>query len=1065
MSLLLLLGWGAFRVWLSQQPPGIRRSIGAFTTREFIVVLRDEFFPSPPEDRAGFGRRSYAGRGHSPWVLRSSLDGRPRMLSLALAPELWLSYSTETASIHQFWQGEIDFKGPVYDAQHGFEPLSSGRAYLRPPVTTAWRVREGDVWYPAGVRWRAHGLDPESGAVWLRFELRDDSGGVRTITEWPERVAEGTRVGLERRFTTSSGPGPAVALAVDSASGELETKGRLLDEPLRNEALREESLLVIAAGETRLLQWFDAPSMPIGREQAEPLDNDAFAVHDCSTCHNERERITGPAWSEIALRYKGMNPATTVNRLATKIIEGSEGEWGSVAMTPHSALPREEAQRLARLVLEMEPADALGVDTEASGAVATWSRAFETEPRPETLHPSLTAMRINPPEFTPQVGGLAWLPDGRLGVATWDRDGAVFAVEAWEGGVEAVRIERIAEGLHEPLGLAVVGDDIYVMQKQELTQLVDLDGDGWTDEYRSLTNDWRVTSNFHEFGFGLEHIGAHLYGSLSICVLTGGKSCRQQTPDRGKVFRVSLATGELEFIASGLRTPNGLARTPDGSLLVTDNQGDWLPASKLIRVRTGEDYGWRAPGDERDLEHGPVTPPTLWLPQSEVGNSPTQPLVLTQGPYAGHVIFGDVFNGGIKRAALQEVGGQLQGAAFHFSGGLQAPVNRLLEAPDGAIVVGQVGSRGNWGEYGKRRFGLELLRFGSEPAFEPLRVEATSAGFDIHFSRALASDLTLEPDHFGLSQWFYIPSEIYGGPKYDLTELPVRAVVLSEDRRVASLTVAGLAAGRVVYLNMGDEIRSAEGESLWVNEAWYTMNVLPGTPAREGSPNTLSAAERAAGWRLLFDGESFEGWKIYGAEDDAIEAWVIEDGAFKFTRDVSGFGLIWNHINPFSTAAIDLMTRERFGSFELRVDWKISAGGNSGIFYLVPDEEASLAWTYGLEMQVLDDDGHSDGEIERHRAGDLYDLKASTRRAARPVGDWNTAGIRVEGNHIEHWLNGEKLLEITRGSPEWERAHAASKFADTEGHGLATSGHITFQDHGDVVWYRNIKIRELPTGD
>jgi hypothetical protein len=243
------------------------------------------------------------------------------------------------------------------------------------------------------------------------------------------------------------------------------------------------------------------------------------------------------------------------------------------------------------------------------------------------------------------------------------------------------------------------------------------------------------------------------------------------------------------------------------------------------------------------------------------------------------------------------------------------------------------------------------------------------------------------------------------------------------------------------------------------------MNVLPGTPAQGGPLNTLSAAERAAGWRLLFDGESFEGWKIYGAEDDAIEAWVIEDGAFKFTRDVSGLGLIWNHINPFSRAAIDLMTRERFSRFELRVDWKISSGGNSGIFYLVPDEEASLAWTYGLEMQVLDDDHHSDGEIEMHRAGDLYDLKASTRPAARPVGDWNTARIRVEGNHIEHWLNGEKVLEITRGSPEWERAHAASKFADTEGHGLAKSGHITFQDHGDVVWYRNIKIRELPTGN
>jgi cytochrome c len=112
-------------------------------------------------------------------------------------------------------------------------------------------------------------------------------------------------------------------------------------------------------------------------------------------------------------------------------------------------------------------------------------------------------------------------------------------------------------------------------------------------------------------------------------------------------------------------------------------------------------------------------------------------------------------------------------------------------------------------------------------------------------------------------------------------------------------------------------------------------------------------------------------------------------------------------------------------------------------------------------MQVLDDAGHSDGQIEKRRAGDLYDLATSTRRATKPAGDWNTARIRVDGDDIQHWLNGLKTVEITRGSPEWQRAAAASKFADVEGYGLARRGHITLQDHGDVVWYRNIKIREI----
>jgi len=1055
--LIPILVWGGFRIWLVQQEPQFRASIEAFSPLEFVFVLRDTFFPAPLEDRAGFGRRDPAGRGRSPWVMRSSLDGRPRMISLALAPELWLAYSTETASIHQLWRGALDFTGAVFDAQHGVEPISTGSALLRRPQTTAWRVRENDRWQPARVQWRGHGFDPDSGALWLRYELADAAGATRLVTEWPERIGGDERLGLERRFTALPATGPAVALAVDTQAATLETDLSPNDE-------NGESLLALTGGADRIVQWFDAPGTPIDREPSTASESDVWSAHDCHTCHNERERIVGPAWSEIALRYEGANPTTTAAQLATRILEGSSGQWGPVAMTPHAELEREVAEDLARRILATEPAEA--PTPPIDDANATWQYGFATEPAPETLHPSLSTTPIDTDAFTPRVGGLAWLPDGRIGGATWDRDGAVYAVEGWSGSPGAVRIERIAEGLQEPLGLAVVGDDLYVMQKQELTQLVDVDGDGWIDEYRTVTNAWSTTSNFHEFGFGFAQRDGALYGALSVCVLSGGKSCRQQTRDRGKVFRLSPETGELAFIASGLRTPNGLTTTPDGRLLVTDNQGDWLPASKLIEVEPGGFYGWRAPGDERD--HGPVVPPALWLPQNEIGNSPTQPLVLTRGPYAGHVVFGDVFNGGLKRAFLEEVGGRLQGAAFHFTGGLRGPVNRLLELPEGGMVAGQVGSRGNWGEFGKQWYGIELLHFGNRPAFEPMRVAATPEGFDVHFSRAIAADLAVAPGHFRLWQWFYVPSALYGGPKYDVSELSVRAVDLSPDRRIASLAVDGLAAGHVVYLQMDRELRSTEGETLWVNEAWYTLNARPavasGPPATPATTpahatNTLSDAERDAGWQLLFDGESFAGWKLYGADDDAIEGWVIEDAALKFTRDVSFLGLVWNHLNPFSRPALDLMTKERFADFELSLDWKITAGGNSGIFYLVPDEEAPLSWETGLEMQVLDDDRHADGQITRRRAGDLYDLAAGRRRAVRPVGEWNTARIRVTGDRIEHWLNGEKTVDITRGTPEWDRAIAASKFAGVDGFGLARRGHIALQDHGDVVWYRNIKLR------
>ena len=147
----------------------------------------------------------------------------------------------------------------------------------------------------------------------------------------------------------------------------------------------------------------------------------------------------------------------------------------------------------------------------------------------------------------------------------------------------------------------MVDDALYVMQKQELTHLVDRDGDGRIDDYRAVAAGFQTSGNFHEFAFGLVARDGSLYGGLSACVENGGKSCAIQLPDRGTLFRFSLASGTFETVASGLRTPNGLGLGPPlpgetrPSIYVTDNQGDWLPASKLLALREGAFYGWRSP--------------------------------------------------------------------------------------------------------------------------------------------------------------------------------------------------------------------------------------------------------------------------------------------------------------------------------------------------------------------------------------------------------------------------------------------------------------------------------------
>ncbi|HSR42804.1 MAG TPA: DUF1080 domain-containing protein, partial [Longimicrobiales bacterium] len=208
------------------------------------------------------------------------------------------------------------------------------------------------------------------------------------------------------------------------------------------------------------------------------------------------------------------------------------------------------------------------------------------------------------------------------------------------------------------------------------------------------------------------------------------------------------------------------------------------------------------------------------------------------------------------------------------------------------------------------------------------------------------------------------------------------------------------------------------------------------------APNTLTAAERQAGWRLLFDGETTDGWRGY-MMDEVPDGWTVEDGLL--TR--SGPGR-------------DIVTVERYADFELAAEWRLEPGGNSGILYRVV-EGPEQTYHSGPEMQVLDDARHPDGGSPLTSAGANYGLHPAPRGVVRPAGEWNQARILVDGNHVEHWLNGEKIVEYELGSDDWERRVAESKFAAWPPYGRADEGHIALQDHGDRVWYRNVKIRVI----
>jgi hypothetical protein len=216
----------------------------------------------------------------------------------------------------------------------------------------------------------------------------------------------------------------------------------------------------------------------------------------------------------------------------------------------------------------------------------------------------------------------------------------------------------------------------------------------------------------------------------------------------------------------------------------------------------------------------------------------------------------------------------------------------------------------------------------------------------------------------------------------------------------------------------------------------------------DGPENQLTAAEQAAGWTLLFDGQSLDAWRGYQM-DELGAGWQVDDGTLHFAPPADDAGV-----------RSDLVSREQYGDFELSLEWRLETGGNSGIMFRVSEDQEKSYYS-GPEMQILDDEAHRDGGNPKTSVGANYALHAPTRANALPIGEWNSARIRVDGDHVEHWLNGEKVVDYRLWTDEWKALVAGSKFAQWPTYGMSKAGHIVLQDHGNPVWYRNLKVRRL----
>jgi hypothetical protein len=236
--------------------------------------------------------------------------------------------------------------------------------------------------------------------------------------------------------------------------------------------------------------------------------------------------------------------------------------------------------------------------------------------------------------------------------------------------------------------------------------------------------------------------------------------------------------------------------------------------------------------------------------------------------------------------------------------------------------------------------------------------------------------------------------------------------------------------------------------------AALTAAALISTSAATRSGNDgaqLTDDEKRAGWTLLFDGKSLNGWRGYKRPDASGTRWKVENGTLTLPpndgKDTRG--------------ARDIISTDTFDRFELSWEWRVSEGANSGVKYFVLED---LDAAIGHEYQIIDDERHADAKIglERQTAS-FYDVLPPSNRKVQPAGRWNQSRVVVNAPTVEHWLNGAKVLSYELDSPALRTAIADSKFKDVARFGKLHKGHILLQDHGDQVWYRNIRIRRLPT--
>lgn len=664
---------------------------------------------------------------------------------------------------------------------------------------------------------------------------------------------------------------------------------------------------------------------------------------------------------------------------------------------------------------------------------------------------------VAPPGCVAEVGGLDFLPDGRLAIST--RRGQVWIVEnALAPDPAAAKFMLFAEGLWEGLGLAVVDGVIHVVQRGELSRLLDTDGDGRCDRIETVCDAWGLSTNYHEFGFGLPRDAAgNFYVSLNLGFGSPhwwhGQSYE---PWRGWVLRIA-PDGSMKPFASGFRSPCGIALNAAGDLFVTDNQGDWVPTSSIAHVEEGKFYGapaslkwtpeFRAantqPSDTNPVAT-PRTPPAIWIPYGwsrstgDLAPFPKGPASWPFGP--DQLAVAEMTNGAVLRADLEKVRGKYQGAVIPFRKDVGSAI-RAKFAPDGTLLLGLT-NRG-WGGR-PPGYGIARVRPTGRAPFEIAHVALLQDGFRVSFTDALASGTSVTPADVLLRRHHYDWWWEYGSPERDRRVLPVDAIEIAPDRRSLTLRASQLECGAVATVIL-PELVSQSGEPLLHPEFAYTINELPDGPCAQPiarvAPPPPARESSDQGWLRMCYSDAFQmwqgaSWKLVDVDLDAADPTKLA------LRE--GVGALVN------TDSAPFETRLEFGDIRLRVDFLLPKDARAALrlggrydFVLAatPDERSTTLSSCGAIAAGSGFAGRAPDNPCFRAPGEWHGLDL-TFRAPR----FDAAGKKIANARIVRALVDDVLLheEVefpgpSAGAPADERALGALSFRALSG-SLALNG-------------------------